>query len=111
MPLIQGEVSVAAGATNDNVIAGSQYEYLPYNAFLQFGVNGSATGLLADIYSGQDVIAENIALNALNRTPIYPDDFPLDDVAGGGERIKIRVRNPTGGALTAFFAVKIMPAG
>jgi len=109
MPLIQKSVSVAAGATNDNVITGSQFEYLPYNALVEFGLNGSATGLLADVYSGQDIIAEDIALNALNRTAIYPDDYTFNDVAAAGDRLKVRVRNPTGGALTVFYSVRITP--
>ena len=110
MPVIQNSVSVAAGVTNDNVIQGSQFEFLPYDAYLEFGVNGSAAGLITDIYSGQDTIAENMALNAQNRFPIYPDDYPLNDVAAAGERIKIRVRNPTGGALTVFYSLRITPA-
>lgn len=109
MPLIQSSTSIAAGAVNDNVLAGSQFEFLPYNAALRFALNGSATGLVADVYSGQDVLAEQMGVNALNRTPINPDDFLLSDVAGGGERIKIRCRNPTGGALTLFFALMIDP--
>lgn len=110
MPVIQNSVSIAANSTNDNVIQGSQFEFLPYDAFLEFGVNGSALGLVADIYSGQDTIAEGMALNAQNRFPVYPDDFPLNDVAAAGERIKIRVRNTTAGALTAFYSLRLTPA-
>ncbi len=109
MPLIQAQVSVAANAVNDNVLTGSQFEFLPYNAALRFALNGSATGLVADVYSGQDVLAEQMGVNALNRVPINPDDFLLTDVAGGGERIKVRVRNSTGGALTLFYALIIDP--
>lgn len=109
MPVIQNSVSVAANSTNDNVIAGSQFEFLPYNALLEFGLVGSATGLLADVYSGQDTVAESFALSTANRFPIYPDDYPLNDVAAGGERVKVRIRNTTGGALTAFYSVKITP--
>lgn len=109
MPLIQNQVVIGIGAVNDNVIAGSQFEFLPYNAALRFAINGSAAGLVADIYSGQDVIAEQMGINALNRVPIAPDDFLLGDVAGAGERIKLRIRNPTAGALTAFFAVIVDP--
>lgn len=109
MPVIQGSVSVAANSTNDNVLTGSQFEFLPYNAFLEFGLVGSATGLVADVYSGQDTLCEGMALSTQNRFPVYPDDFPLNDVAAGGERIKARIRNTTGGALTAFFSVKITP--
>jgi len=110
MPVIQNSVSVAANATNDNVLAGSQFEFLPYNAFLEFGLVASATGLVADVYSGADTVAESFALSTQNRFPVYPDDFPLNDVAAAGERIKVRIRNTTGGALTAFFSTRITPA-
>jgi len=109
MPLIQQQITIAANAVNDNVIAGSQFEFLPYNAALRFAMNGSATGLVADVYSGQDVLAEQMQINTLNRVPINPDDFLLSDVAGAGERIKLRVRNTTAGALTLFFAVMVDP--
>lgn len=109
MPLIQQSVSIAASSVNDNVIAGSQFEFLPYDAALRFALNGSAIGLVADVYSGQDVLAEQMGVNTLNRVPINPDDFLLTDVAGAGERIKIRVRNTTAGALTLFFALVVDP--
>lgn len=109
MPVIQQSVSIAGNSTNDNVLQGSQYEFLPYDAFLEFGLSGSATGLAADVFSGQDVLAENMLLNAQNRVPTYPDDYNLNDVAGAGERIKVRIRNTTGGALTAFYSLKITP--
>jgi hypothetical protein len=102
-------VSVAANAVNDNVITGSQFEYLPYNAKVDFGLVGSATGLLIDAYSGQDIVAESFAPPTTNRFPVNPDDFTLTDVAAAGERIKIRVRNTTGGALTVFWSIVITP--
>lgn len=110
MPTIQGSVSVAANAVNDNVLTGSQWEYLPYNARVDFGLVGSATGLLCDVFSGQDNIAEGYAPSIANRFPINPDDFTLSDVVAGGERLKVRARNTTGGALTLFFSVLINPA-
>jgi hypothetical protein len=109
MPVIQGSVSVAANAVNDNIITGSQFEYLPYNAKVDFGLVGSAAGLLIDVYSGQDIVAESFAPPTTNRFPVNPDDFTLTDVAAGGERIKVRVRNTTGGALTVFWSIIITP--
>lgn len=109
MPLIQNSVSIAANAVNDNVLTGSQFEFLPYDAHLDFGLVASATGLSCDVYSGQDTITEALAPSLQNRFPIFPDDFNLEDVAGAGERIKIRARNTTGGALTLFYAVRITP--
>jgi len=109
MPLVQNTVSIAANATLENAMAGSQFEFLPYNAMLEFGLQGSAAGLVADVYSGQDVLAEGMALPLQNRYPLYPDDFNLNDVAAGGERIKVRIRNTTAGALSAFWAIRITP--
>jgi len=111
MPVIQGSVSIAGNAVNDNVLSGSQFEFLPYNARLAFGLVASATGLIVDVYSGQDALCEAYAPSTANRFPINPDDFNLQDIAAGGERIKVRARNTTGGALTLFFSVNIMPLG
>lgn len=111
MPAIQNSVSISANATNDNVLAGSQFEYLPYNAVIDFGMTASAAGLVADIYSGQDIVAESFALATTNRIPIKPDDFTLRDIAAAGDRLKLRIRNTTAGALTAFWSVIISPLG
>lgn len=109
MPVIQQSVSIAANAVNDNVLTGSQFEFLPYDAYLEFGINASATGLVVDVYSGQDTLAEAMEPSTQNRIPVYPDDFNLTDVAAAGERIKIRARNTTGGALTLQYSVRITP--
>lgn len=109
MPVIQNQVSIASSSANDNVITGSQFEYLPFSAAVSMGFNGSATGLLLDIYSGSDIICESFAPSVQNRFPIFPDDFTLRDVAAAGDRLKIRCRNTTGAALTLFYSVQIDP--
>lgn len=114
MPIIQSSISLPAASTNDNVLAGSQFEFLPYHASLEFGLNGDASGtdLRLDVYSGQDVLLENGTANNLNRVPIFPDDFVLTDVAAAGERIKVRVRNTHATlARTLFYTVRITPLG
>lgn len=111
MPTFQKKVSVAANAVNDNVMAGSQWEFMPYHAQLNFGMNQSATGLVVDAYSGSDTVCEALepAINA--RYPIVPDDYSMSDVVGAGERVKVRVRNTTGGALDFYLGVIIQPLG
>lgn len=113
MPQISGSVSVAANSVNDNVLAGSQFEFLPYDAALEFGLSASATGLSADVYSGQDVLLERGSVNdksgAAVPNPVYPDDFSLNDVAAAGERIKVRFINDTAGAITAYWNIRIAP--
>lgn len=109
MPLIQDQVSVPANGSIANVLAGSQYEFLPYDALVEFGMNASAIGLFVDVYSGADALAEAVQASSANRVPLYPDDFALKDVAAAGERLKLRARNSTGAAITLFFAARIEP--
>jgi len=113
MPLIQGSTSIPASSVNDNVLTGSQFEYLPFDALVEFGLAGDANGadLRLDVYSGQDVLTEQMQPSTQNRLPVYPDDFILQDVAAAGERLKIRVRNTSAaGARVINFAVRITPA-
>lgn len=112
MPLIQGSTSVAASSTNDNVLSGSQFEFVPYPAQIDFGLNGDANGtdLRVDVYSGNDILTENMTANSNNTFPKGQDDFLLTDVAAQGERLKIRVRNTSAaGARTLFWAVRVTP--
>lgn len=112
MPTIQSKATIAAGAVNDNVLTGSQFEFLPYNAFLEFGLVGDAThgaDLRLDVYSGQDTLAENMTPSVAGRAPVYPDDFTLNDVAGAGERIKVRVRNVGANPADLNYSVRITP--
>jgi len=112
MPTIQGVTSTAAGATTQNVLAGSVYEYLPFNAHLEFGVVAEAAGeSRVTIMSGSDAILEESPVSRAARFPVYPDDFSLNDVAGAGERLVIRHRNTGVGANSLFWAVKITPLG
>lgn len=100
MPVIQREVSVAAGAVNDNILAGSAFEFARTNSLVSIGVAQSATGGFATINSGSDVVAEEFAPAILTRYPIIPDEMYYSDVAAAGDRLVIRYRNPTAGALT-----------
>jgi hypothetical protein len=112
MPMIMNSQSIAGVSVNDNLLSGSQWEFLPYNARLEFGLMGDANGadLRVDVYSGTDVILEGAPMGAQNRMPIYPDDFQLTDFAAAGERLKIRVRNVNAAARVIFYVVRINPA-
>lgn len=112
MPVIQDQVSVAASSVVDNVLTGSQYEFLPDDSSIEFGLVGDANAadLRLDVFSGSDTLAENMQPSAQNRIPVFPDDFTLTDVAVAGERLKVRVRNVNAGAARVlFFSVRITP--
>jgi len=77
-------------------LQGSQYEYLPFNARVEFAVVSDATSpavaeAQVTVYSGTDVLQQAGPMSE-KAQPIYPDDFLLDDVAGAGERLSVEIR-------------------
>lgn len=109
MPIIRKEVSVAANATVDNLVTGSIYEFMPFNAALNIGITASAAGLVATVNTGSDTLLEESPVNPTTTFPVIPDDMDLQDRTLAGERLVIRIRNTTGGALTVYLLVQISP--
>lgn len=106
---IQRQDTILANTVNDNVIAGNQFEFAPTRSIVEFGIVASATGLEVDVLIGARSIITRMLPSLANRFAIYPDDFPLKTGAMAGERVIIRIRNTTGGNLTAFTSVKYTP--
>lgn len=111
MPVIQREVSVAAGAVNDNIVAGSAFEFARQNQVLSLGVAQAATGGFATVQSGGDIVAEEFSPAILTRFPIIPDEMYYNDVMSVGDRLVVRYRNPTGGAIIVRVIAQIQPIG
>lgn len=99
MPVIQKEVSIGAGAVNDNLFAGSAYEFARFNSLVSVGITAAATGTFAQLQAGPEIVAEEFAPPVLTRYPIIPDEFYYNAVMVTGDRLVLRVRNPTGGAV------------
>lgn len=111
MPVIFREVSVGAGATNDNVFSGSAFEFARQNQVVSMGVTAAATGTFATFQSGGDVVAEEFAPPVLTRYPVIPDEMYFNDVQTVGDRNVLRVRNPTGGPVIHRAVLQISPIG
>ena len=109
MPVIQKEISIAANSSNENILSGSAFEFLRGNAVVSIGLTGSATGLVANIQSGADIVLEESPLEIKTTFPVIPDEMYYNDVGVLGDRLVIRVRNTTGGALTVRAIVQITP--
>lgn len=101
MPMILREVSIGANATNENIISGSAFEFARGRGVLSIGICGAATGLVANLQAGADIIAEAFPLPILTRYPIVPDEMYFTDVVEQGDRIVERVQNTTAGAIVA----------
>ena len=109
MPAIFPEVSVAANTTNSNIVNGSAFEYARGRQLLSAGVSAAAAGVLTTITSGADVILEESACPILTRFPIVPDEMYFNDVMEMFDRLRIQMRNTTGGALVTRAAVLLQP--
>lgn len=109
MPVIQKEVSIPANDSNENILSGSAFEFLRGNAVVSIGLTAAATGLVANIQSGADIVLEESALEIQTRFPKIPDEMYYNDVGVLGDRLVIRVRNTTAGALVVRAIVQITP--
>jgi len=130
MPTIRRRTTVAAGDGPQTVfpLQGNQYEYLPFNARVEFAIVGHAGGaalvpadidrVTATVFSGSDIlqqqsgITNKSATTAQSQDAVYPDDFLLDDVAAAGERLSVQldIPDPTAGEETIIdTVVKITP--
>lgn len=102
--------SVAANTTSANVIAGKSAEFIKEPSVVSISATGSAVGLFITAIVGEEIVIEDQAIPLTNRFPVVPDDTLAQ--AGGfpGDRIVIKVRNSTGGALTSWVRVDVEPA-
>lgn len=110
MPMIAVRTVLGASGTA-TPLSGSQYEYLPFDAFVEFGLLTDATGVLATVQSGTDVLTEEgpVQVGTINAQPKYPDDFLLNDVAAAGERLKVALRDTSGAQRIVQTVVRITP--
>lgn len=102
--------ALGAGAT-ESPLAGKLYEFVPPpGAGISVAINGSAVGLTGTVTIGGRTILDNEPCGLANRFPIVPDDYIVAGEPGlGGERVIIRVTNPTGGALGYWVRCDIEP--
>lgn len=106
--VMETETSIAANATNDNVLTGQRFERAPFPAMATFYSTGSAAGLREEINVGGRSVSGRLIVNTQNRSPVIPDDLRVDGVmVGAGELIQVTVSNSTAGALTHRMRVEL----
>lgn len=103
---IQKSVSIAANSTNNNILSGEIFEFVPEELDLKVLLTQSATGLKVDIYADSDAVATNVEPNIRTGNPINPDDLVAEFGVEEKTRLSIKVTNTTGGALTLYYIVR-----
>ena len=111
MPTIRQTTTLAANASA-NPLQGSQYEYLPFDAVVEFAILADAGDTVnASVFSGSDVLLQNAQVDALAvATPIqYPENYDIRDVAAAGERLGVTVTDASGAGGVVRTVVRITP--
>ena len=102
MPGLTWTQSVAAGATY-LPLSGWQYEYVPMGGIVRILHDATAVGMEATITAGADTLQEEAPVPAGGTAGVIPSelDVPVvQDEVAAGDRLKIKYRNTTGGAVT-----------
>lgn len=109
MPVMQFETSVGAGASVVNVVSGSAFEFARVRQVVSIGCTAAATGTFITITSGADLVLEESPPMVLTTMPIIPDHMYYNDFMEVGDRLRIGIRNPTGGAVIHRTVVQVNP--
>lgn len=107
MSVIQKEFSVAAGATIENALAGSAFEFLQRNAIVSVGITAAATGTFVTLQAGSQVVLEESPPMVQTTFPRIPDEMAYNFAGLQSDRLLVRLRNPTVGAIIMRTIVQI----
>lgn len=105
----QGTVSVAANGSSGNVLAGRNIEFPERPSMVRFLAASAATGVVAQINAGTELIMQEAHIAPANRFPVDPDDQITKDVVMPGRRLSLVFRNTTGAAIVVQWAVDSIP--
>jgi hypothetical protein len=110
MQVIQRETSIPANSVNDNVFAGSAFEFAKGSSLVSIGSVAAATGLQITIQSGGQSIMEESPPLIKAAFPSTEDDMYYNFGAIAGDRLVLRARNTTGAAIILRTLAQIQPA-
>jgi hypothetical protein len=111
MPLIKQTTTMTANG-RAYPLAGSQYEYLPFDAAVLFAILVDALGVVnASVFSGSDVLMQNSPVDvlAVANPIIYPDHYAIQDYAAKGERISVDLQEAAAATPIVRTNVMIQP--
>ncbi|MFQ5974534.1 MAG: hypothetical protein ACE5Q3_19600, partial [Alphaproteobacteria bacterium] len=103
--------NIAGGATVANVLAGSQFEFVPMAAVVRVyqTTRANLAEVLTDITFGNVLEGQDLISNVSTTGPTTDRDVLASGVVSPGDRIVIRLRNTGVGANDADTLVDIKP--
>lgn len=92
-------IRTALGASGTALpLQGTQYEFPDDDSVIELAMSADATGVLATVQSGSEVIMEEspVQLGTVNVQAKYPDDFYIRFPVLARERVKVALRDTSG---------------
>jgi hypothetical protein len=111
MPQFQTVTVMTANGTA-TPLTGWQYEYLPWPAYVEIGLNATTAGVVATVTSGSDTLMESSNLQTGATAGVIPSPLNvpyLTDQAAAGDRMKVLLRETLGGTPTVNGIYKLNP--
>lgn len=111
MPSFPFTQSVAAGG-NFQPLIGWQYERVPAPGAITMHIDAGAVGMLATFSAGSDTLVERSPVSANGTTGVLPTAFTaptISDLVSAGDKLKLSIDNPTGGAIVVNGFVDYTP--
>jgi hypothetical protein len=109
MPVVASQPTVLAN-TEFDVVAGTPYEFPgpAGNIYTVYAVT-QTTGLVLDVEFGSKVLARGVPLGvvAANVAPRTDQDMRVREAALPGEKVRVVLRNPTGGNIIGNVLIDI----
>lgn len=112
MPTARFANALLANAVVENIIAGSQFEFLGRPSRVQvYSVADLLDIVNLEIFFGQELQATPAPVPqvAAGTGPTVPDDLVVDDVGAPGDRLVLRLTNTLGAAAAVRSMVVITP--
>jgi len=112
VPIIQNLTGIALSTTNDNILAGNQYEFAPFTGVVEVGLcqEASAGTLEVDITVGSELVCTRYRPAIISAFPVYPDHFIRFGVLKS-DRIVIKVRETVGTQADLYWQVRFNRVG
>jgi hypothetical protein len=110
MATLTDRQTIAANTSIANVLSGKAQEFVQEPSLVRLFATGGNVGLFCTLIVGDEVLLEDQEISAQNRFPLIPDDFVAEGGGLAGDRIVVKYRNSTAGAITAYTRVEIVPA-
>ncbi len=107
--LISESVSVGANARSADQMIGTTLQFAKFFARYLCAFNGAAAGLRLTMIVGSEIVFDDVALNAVNRFPVNPDDYVYSTGVEPTDQVQVFIRNTTAGALVCQFQIVAEP--